>query len=42
MRKVPQMMESGGFIPAIDHSVPPDVPFENYVYYTELLRELTG
>ena len=41
MRKVPQMMESGGFIPAIDHSVPPDVPFENYKYYTELLRELT-
>jgi len=42
MRKVPQMMESGGFIPAIDHSVPPDVPFENYKYYTELLRGLTG
>lgn len=41
MRKVPQMMESGGFIPAIDHAVPPDVSFENYVYYTNLLRELT-
>lgn len=41
MRKVPQMMESGGFIPAIDHSVPPDVPFENYKFYTERLRELT-
>ena len=41
MRKVPQMMESGGFIPAIDHGVPPDVSFENYRYYTDLLRELT-
>ncbi len=40
MRKVPQMIDSGGYIPAIDHAVPPDVPFENYVYYTELLREL--
>ena len=40
-RKVPQMMESGGFIPAIDHSVPPDVPFENYAFYTKLLREMT-
>ena len=41
-RKVPRMIDSGGFIPAIDHSVPPDVPFDNYVYYTELLRELTA
>lgn len=41
-RKVPQMMDSGGFIPGIDHTVPPDVPFENYVFYTELLRELTS
>ncbi len=40
MRKVPQMIDSGGFIPAIDHSVPPDVPFENYVFYTKLLHEL--
>ncbi|MCX6374830.1 MAG: hypothetical protein NTU88_02105 [Armatimonadetes bacterium] len=40
-RKVPEMMDSGGFIPAIDHSVPPDVPFDNYRFYTERLRELT-
>lgn len=40
-RKVPQLIEDGGYIPAIDHSVPPDVPFENYCYYTQLLRELT-
>ena len=41
LRKVPRMMESGGFIPAVDHSVPPDVPFENYAFYTKLLREMT-
>jgi uroporphyrinogen decarboxylase len=40
-RKVPRMMESRGFIPAIDHSVPPDVPFDNYAFYTKLLREMT-
>ena len=42
VRKVPQMIDSGGFIPGIDHSVPPDVPFENYKFYVELLRELVA
>ena len=41
-RKVPQMIDSGGYIPGVDHTVPPDVPFENYKFYTELLRELTA
>jgi uroporphyrinogen-III decarboxylase len=40
-RKVPPLLEAGGYIPAIDHSVPPDVPFANYAYYVELLREIT-
>ena len=42
MRKVPKLLEYGGYIPGIDHSVPPDVPFENYAYYTELIRKLTA
>jgi len=42
MRKVPQLIDYGGYIPGIDHTVPPDVPFENYKFYTELLRELTA
>jgi len=42
MRKVPQLLAHGGYIPGIDHSVPPDVPFENYAYYTELIRKLTA
>ena len=29
--------ESGGYIPAVDHSVPPDVPFENYLFYHNYL-----
>lgn len=34
--KVKRMLPHGAFIPAVDHRVPPDVPYENYVYY---LRE---
>ncbi len=42
MRKVPTLVESGGYIPAVDHSVPPDVPFANFRYYVRLLREIYG
>jgi len=40
MRKVPAMVTSGGYIPTVDHSVPPDVPLENYIVYREMLGEL--
>jgi len=36
--KVPAMIESGGFIPTMDHQVPPDASFENYCYYWDLLK----
>ena len=35
-RRLPLVAE-GGYIPEIDHAVPPDIPFENYCYYRELL-----
>ena len=28
----------GGYIPAVDHGVPPDVPVRNFLYMVELLR----
>ena len=37
-RTVPFMLEHGGWIPSVDHSVPHDVPLENYEYYLELVR----
>ena len=37
MEKVPVLWESGGYIPAIDHSVMP-CPQENWEYFLELLR----
>ena len=40
MTKVPKLYQSGRYIASIDHSVPPDVPFENFKYYIDLLRSL--
>jgi uroporphyrinogen decarboxylase len=40
MRQVPHLNQSGGYIPTVDHSVPPDVPLENYRYFRYLLAEL--
>lgn len=37
--KVPLLAESGGYIPSLDHTVPPDVPYESYRYYLEVLKE---
>jgi uroporphyrinogen-III decarboxylase len=36
--KVPLLAESSGYIPSLDHTVPPDVPYENYIYYLEVLK----
>jgi uroporphyrinogen decarboxylase len=30
----------GGYIPSVDHGVPPDVPLRNFLYMVELLRGL--
>ena len=42
MSKVPTLIESGGYFPSLDHLVPPDVPFEMYDYFIDLLREVAG
>ena len=42
MAKVPYLCETGGFFPGIDHAIPPDVTFENYRYFVNLLREIAG
>ncbi len=38
-RVLPPMLEKGGYIPGIDHNVPPDVPLENFQFYLELVRK---
>jgi uroporphyrinogen decarboxylase len=42
MYKVPYLIKEGGYIPSIDHSVPPDVSLENYLYYLQLIKKVFG
>jgi len=42
LSKVPFLLEQGGYFPSLDHYVPPDVTFENYCYYINLMREVAG
>lgn len=37
-RVVPAMLEAGGYIPAIDHAVPPEVSLDNWLYFLETVR----
>lgn len=39
-RKVPPLVKDGGYIPCCDHSVPPDVSWENFRHYRHGLTEL--
>ncbi len=34
-----EILEEGGYIPACDHKVPPEVPFEKYQFYVSKLKE---
>jgi uroporphyrinogen decarboxylase len=40
MRKVPELLRHGGYVPAIDHGIPSDVSFNNYRYFLEMVRNL--
>ncbi|MFN4226599.1 MAG: uroporphyrinogen decarboxylase family protein [Candidatus Ratteibacteria bacterium] len=40
-RKI-SVIEQGGYIPKIDHSVSSDISFENYKYYIKTLKEIYG
>jgi len=38
--KIPLLLERGGYIPHVDHTFPPDIPYENFQYYMELKLKL--
>ncbi len=38
--KVKELLDLGGYFPAVDHSVPPDVPYRNFQYFLQRLSEL--
>ena len=40
MAKVPPLLETGGFIPCVDHLLSPDIPLEGFRYYNELVRKI--
>ena len=40
LSKLPPILEKGGYIPALDHRVQPDVPMANYQYYIDKKREI--
>jgi len=42
LERVRPLIEEGGYVPGPDHSMPPDVPFANYVYYMNALRKVVG
>jgi len=38
--KVKELLDVGGYFPAVDHSIPPDVPYGNFQYFLSTLRSL--
>ncbi len=40
MARLRPLVERGGYIPTVDHRVPPDVSFANYLYYVEKKKEV--
>jgi hypothetical protein len=40
-QKVPPLLAQGGYVPLADGRVRKDIPFENYIYYRQLLEKLT-
>jgi len=40
LRRIAPLLEDGAYIPMLDHFVPPDVSYRDYLYYVERRREL--
>jgi len=40
LERLAPLIERGGYIPCVDHRVPPDVTYENYLYYLEKKRTI--
>lgn len=41
VHKLEYCFGEGGFIPACDHGIPPDISFSNYCYFRNLVRQVT-
>ena len=40
--RIAPLLEDGGFVPHLDHLVPPDITLENYMYYRQQKKKLIG
>ena len=40
--KAVPLLAGGGYIPCLDHTVPPDVSLNNFRRYLDFLRNITG
>jgi len=40
--RIRPLLEQGGFIPHLDHLVPPDIPYDHYCDYLDKKRGLIG
>jgi uroporphyrinogen decarboxylase len=40
--KIPPLLESGGYVPHLDHTAPPDISLSDYRYYMDLKCKLIG
>lgn len=38
--KLPPLLEDGGYLPTLDHTAPPDIPYQNFLYYLDLKRKI--
>jgi uroporphyrinogen decarboxylase len=41
LARIRPLIDDGGYVPDLDHSMPPDTPFDRYLYYMRRLREIT-
>lgn len=42
IERIRPLVELGGFIPCVDHRIPPDAKWENVQYYCERMRQVFG
>lgn len=40
LKELAPLVESGGFIPTVDHTFPPDISWDNFCYYMEQKKKL--
>jgi len=40
LARIRAVLKTGGFFPSVDHHVPPDVPYRNFVYFMNELRSM--